>query len=710
MKTKTPLIMQVQQAECGLCCAAMVLNSYNHKKTIYELRNEFTIGRDGLSLSNLKKFLQKEKMDAKIYKASQEGIPYLTTPFIALWNHNHFVVVDRVYKNSFEVLDPGLGRKKLKKDEFFGSFSGYVLDAKPTDDFTEVESAHKNPWIQLLGNLKNKTALCIGIILFTFLAMLLQLMVPILTQRFIDSFTLGGRENGILLFLIAALAISSGFLIINLFRGMLLNLLNVFLSRSMTKSVFSHMLDLSYEFFDVRSPGDLLYRLNSILAVRELISNSIIPGIVTAGTALSIAIYLFYNSLTMGLLVVCLTVLNCFFLFATKNKVTDAVDNELLQQSKTQSVMTETLYSMIFVKMSSLEKLFFNQWESAFDKAVDSFYRRSTIQNVITSISSSFQMASPLIIMAYGFYLFIEGELTLGEVIAIQTISATLFSQVNSLFSSYTQLIMADSYLKRILDITLAKTEIREDEGLSQIDSIESIEFRDVAFRYSDYSEPSLMKASFTIQKGEKIGVVGKSGSGKSTLAKLLTGLYTNTSGEILINGRTDMKINNRSIQQKIGIVPQDILLFNKSILQNITMGLDDFTVKDVEKAARMANIHDEILNMPMGYETVVSDMGLNISGGQRQRIMLARALVRNPEFLILDEATSSLDNHNERIISAYLKEMKCTTVVVAHRLQTIIDADQIIVMNQGQIAGMGTHDELIAENRVYQELYYAKG
>ncbi|WP_216700801.1 peptidase domain-containing ABC transporter [Priestia filamentosa] len=710
MKNKTPLIMQTQQSECGLCCVAMVLNKYGNKKSIYELRNELTIGRDGLSLSILKNLLQRERMEAKIYKAKLEGIPHLQTPFIALWNNNHFVVVDRVRKNSFDILDPSIGRIRLKEEEFMKSFSGHVLNTQPAKNFEKKESSYRNPWFQLLANLNNKKMLCAGIIFFTFLSMLFQLLIPIMTQRFIDGFSIEGQLNTLSLFVTLALGFSISFLAINYCRGLMLNYLNVFLSKSITKGVFSHLLNLSFKFYDVRSPGDLLYRLNSVIAIRELISNSIIPGVVTMGTVFSIGIYLFYQSVTMGILVTVLVCINCMFLFLTRKKVSHAVDKELVHQSKSQSVMTETLYSMIFIKMSNMEKTFLKHWEKTFNKAVAAFHNRSNVQNAINSMSSSFQMLSPLLIMAYGFFLFMNGKLSLGEVIAIQTISATLFSQVNSLFSSYSQLIMADSYLKRILDITLANVDEKDElELLNEGVKIKKIQFKNVEFQYSDYSAPILSEISFEVIKGQKVGIVGKSGSGKSTLAKLLTGLYTNTNGEICINDIPNLKMNNRTLQKRIGIVPQDILLFNKSILENITMGVGDYSLEEVQRVAKIANIHEEIEKMPMGYHTVVSDMGMNLSGGQRQRITLARALIRKPEVLILDEATSSLDNSNERIISNYLKSLRCTTVVIAHRLSTIIDADKIIVLDKGKIIDIGTHYELIERSKFYRELYYTE-
>lgn len=702
--------MQMQQSECGLCCMAMVLGKYKKKKSIYELRNEFTIGRDGLNLSILKRYMQKEQMDSKIYYATMEGLQYLTTPFIALWQNSHFVVVDRIHKGKFSVLDPGIGRIQLKSNEFVEGFSGYVLDAIPNKSFQKENSNHKNPWRQLLLNLRSRKVLCLGIIMMTFLTMLSQLLIPIITQHFIDGISIAGNMSYISQFIWITLAVSLLFLIISLFREVMMNRMNVFLSKIITKDVFSHLLKLPYKFYDVRSPGDLLYRLNSIVAIRELISNSIIPGIVTLGTAFAIAIYLFFKSVTMGSMVMVMVLINFTFLFFTRRKVSNAVDNELIQQSKNQSTMAEILYSIIFIKMSNSEKNFLKQWEETFDNAIAAFLKRSDVQAIINSISSAFQMLAPLLIMAYGFFLLLHNQLTLGEVIAIQSVSSTLFSHMNNLFSSYTQLITTDSYLKRILDITLAKKEEKDTATLlGSNDEIEKIELQNIEFQYSDFSEPVLNDISFQIKKGQKIGIVGESGSGKSTLAKLLTGLYQNTAGEIVVNESNQIKINNILLQKKIAIVPQDILLFNKSIYDNITMGNQDYTMDEVHNVAKMANIHQEIESMPMGYDTMVSDMGLNLSGGQRQRITLARSLIRKPDMLILDEATSSLDNRNEHIISEYLEELKCTTIVIAHRMSTIKGANKIIVLDQGEVVDSGTHDQLIDQCKFYRELYNIK-
>ncbi|WP_422118147.1 peptidase domain-containing ABC transporter (plasmid) [Bacillus thuringiensis] len=706
---KIPVVLQLQQTECGLCCSNMILNYYGSRETIFNLRNEFEVGRDGLSLSQLKQLFLKKGFISKIYKADISGLKKLQLPAIIYWENKHFVVLEEISDKKIKIIDPAEGKRKLTTEEFLNSFSHLVLEVVPSNDFKPQFSEEVKPWEGIKQLVISKLSLTIFIILTTITVLLLNLIIPYLTQKIIDGALLGSVFNDFSRIIFSLLLISILHLTLSITRGSLIIKLNIFLSEKLMGNTFRHLLRLPFKFFDLRSPGDLLYRLNSLIGVRDLISSSLIPGIVDLGMMFVILIYLSSKSYTITLISLGLLFFNFLILSLSRAKVAAAVDNELVEQSKSQAILTEILFSSLFIKIAGLENKFFSKWEFSYKKSLEKFKYRSQLQNIINSLSGNFQLIAPVIILVTGIILYQNNTLTLGEIVAIQTITTMLFNQSSSVFSAYTQLILTSSYLRRVSDITGTKIESSKNL-IKNFEVNGNIELEDVYFSYTNMSNDIIKNINLSINSGEKIAIVGKSGSGKSTLAKIIVGLYKHTKGNIYIDGLNINSIDQSVLHKQIGIVPQDIMLFNKSIFENITMGNEKFTLEDVQEAARLAMIDKEIENMPMQYNTVISDMGLNLSGGQRQRISLARALINKPRILILDEATSSLDQENEFNIMEYFKKVKCTVIIIAHRLSTIIDADKIYVIDDGNIIETGTHHELMNQGGFYYHLYNKKG
>ena len=318
------------------------------------------------------------------------------------------------------------------------------------------------------------------------------------------------------------------------------------------------------------------------------------------------------------------------------------------------------------------------------------------------------QTINPFLLLTFGIYEYFKGNLSLGSVIAFYSLAITFFSSGVSLFQTWNNFLLSTAYLERLKDITDAEIE-QNPETAKSLNISGDIRLKDVSFSYTNESEPVIKDINLHIKSGQKVAIVGASGSGKTTLSKILLGLYEPTKGNIYYDNINFNELNKQEIRKQLGVVPQDISLFNKSIYENIKMNKPDVTLEDVKKAAQIAQIADEIEAMPMGYYTLVSDMGLNLSGGQRQRIALARAILNNPQIIILDEATSSLDSVNEKKVSNYFKDIGCTRIVIAHRLSTIIDSDVIYVMDKGKIIESGTHKELMILNGSYANLYRAR-
>jgi ABC-type bacteriocin/lantibiotic exporter with double-glycine peptidase domain len=330
------------------------------------------------------------------------------------------------------------------------------------------------------------------------------------------------------------------------------------------------------------------------------------------------------------------------------------------------------------------------------------------ILNVYNTIISVFQTVGPFCILLLGIKLCVSGNITIGGVIASYSLATTFITTSVSLFNMLNNFNLASSYLERINDITEAKEEIIP-KNPTKINITGDIEFRNVSFSYSNTSDYVIKNLSFKIEKGKKTAIVGTSGSGKSTLIKLILGLYEPTEGEIFYDGVNLKNIDKSELRKQIGVVPQDMSLFNKSILDNIVLKNKTLDMDNVKSATDIAQISKEINDMPMKYNTLISDMGMNLSGGQRQRIVLARAVVNNPKLILLDEATSSLDTINEKKVSQYFKNNGSTCVVVAHRMSTITNSDKILVLDNGFLAESGTHKELLSQNGIYTKLHNSK-
>ncbi|CZE13484.1 lantibiotic export protein [Streptococcus pneumoniae] len=320
------------------------------------------------------------------------------------------------------------------------------------------------------------------------------------------------------------------------------------------------------------------------------------------------------------------------------------------------------------------------------------------------SATNVFQLFAPIIILIFGLDNVLNGKILLGEVVAFQTMASILFSSEISIFNAYTQYILAAGYLNRVNDIWLENEENVEN-GLKKCSLEGRIDIKDLSFSYSKDSAPVIENLNLTIEPGQRIALVGQSGSGKSTLSKILSGLYKIDTGKVLFDGVNINQIDKKILSQNLGVVPQDSFLLNRSILDNITLK-NEVTSQKIEEVCKAVQIYDEIMAMPMKFNTIISEMGSNISGGQRQRIALARALINNPSIVILDEATSALDTINEERITKYIQSQGCTQIIIAHRLSTIKDADIIFVMKGGKIVESGNHKYLMDLGGEYYSLY----
>ncbi|TXK90331.1 peptidase domain-containing ABC transporter, partial [Parageobacillus sp. SY1] len=350
------------------------------------------------------------------------------------------------------------------------------------------------------------------------------------------------------------------------------------------------------------------------------------------------------------------------------------------------------------------EKKVFDQWHSLFHNQLKVSQKQNFLSSSLETFSSGIQFITPLLLLWIGSYFVLQGKVTLGEVLGFTSLATSLMIPIASIGTTYSQFLLLGSYIQRLQDVVDSKTE--KTDGLELENLSGKIELKNVSFKYDKFGKEILSSINLSINAGEKIAIVGQSGSGKSTLAKLILGLYSPTEGSITFDGKTIDELDLHHLRSQIGAVLQETRLFHGSILENIRLLNDQVPFEKVIEACKLADIHEEIIKQPMGYYTMISEGGSNFSGGQRQRLLLARALVNEPKILILDEATSALDNLSEIRVQQNLRRLNCTQIIIAHRLTTIVDADRIIVLKDGEIVEIGNHQELLKNKGFYYKLY----
>lgn len=706
-RRSVPFIEQMQQTECGICCIAMLMRYYKSDEKITTIRKTLEAGRDGLRLSYLSKYMQEKGFVTKMYRAHYSYLGDLPLPAIIFWNNEHYVILEKCRKNNIVIVDPAFGRRKISKETLMECYSNVVMTVQPTEKF--VPTKEKNDiWGNVLEHLKKRKMLLAKIIVYSLIVYGLQMGVPIIIQQMIDTISAGQSVESAGKYFILSISIVGVLGIINYIRSKRVLRLQIETDGFLSKGTFSKLLRLPYKYFEGRSSGDILFRLNSLNTIRDLLSEQCVQTVMQAGMLVFIVGYMMQKSILITVISMVTFIALGIFIMAIKPFITEVNYIDMMENTKLQTVQVETIYSIFAIKVAAMENTVKQNWLKAYERCLKAYEKKCNVINIYTTAITLIETVVPVILLGIGIFSSMNGGITIGETIAIYSLAGSFFATGVSLYNSYNDFITASAYMERIHDIIDSEDEANPEDPI-EIKISGKVSIKNLSFAYTKYSENVLEDINLDIEEGEKIAIVGASGSGKSTLGKIILGLYEPTKGDILYDGVSIRNMNKRQLRKQIGVVPQDMTLFNKSILENIRMNQEDIRLEEVERAAEIAKIKEEIESMPMKYHTMVSDMGMNLSGGQRQRIALARAVVQDRDLIILDEATSALDYENERKISDFMASKKCTRIIIAHRLSTIMDADKIIVLDRGKIAEIGTHEDLLGRGGKYASLYNVK-
>lgn len=700
MKKITPC-MQLTVSECGICCVMMISKYYGYDNSMKFFQELIPANRGGISLFEMEQILNSLNFDTEVKKTTDISLLKDKVPIIVHTKKNHFAIVEKITDKKIRIIDPSVGRRTIDTKDFFQEFSGYLIISKPNDFFTKKVKSN-DEFRHFRTILAKQKILLLTVVLISIISYIMTLTVPFLMQQFIDNTQNLNITNPVLtpIFLIGLAVL---FLGISYLKSILVIELANRYDKELMAYTMKHLLKVKYDFFVERGVGDLTYRLNLIPQIRQILSNGLIQGVIDLGAVMLLIIYILNISVVAGLMCMIILIIMGGFIFVLNKKISEINQREMETNTRMNNIIIEIIYNIFSVKSMGLEKMMISEFNQVHINQIKNTKKREVLLGANSSFLGTIRMILPFLIFV--FLLSNWGQsYSLGILISIYTLVGFLFGNGISLFENLTSISLVKNMLIRVNDILEEQPE--SFNGEITIDSINKIEMQNASYYYDKRKNYGIEDISLSAKSGDTVAIVGKSGCGKSTISKVISGLAKCENGVIKINDYSIDEIDISSYKQRIGIVPQDISLFNKSILENIRMNDSIITEERVIEALKLSEIFDDISIMPLGIHTVISDMGNNFSGGQRQRLAIARALVRKPDVLIMDEATSNLDSVIEKRIYKNLKDKGFIKIIIAHRISTIEDADEILLIDNGKLKAKGTSSDLYEKENLYRALY----
>lgn len=712
IREKTPTVLQMEAVECGAAALGIILAYHGRFVPPEELRVACGVSRDGSKANNILKAARSYGLEAKGFRCEPENLKNFAFPYIVHWNFNHFLVVEGTSPQRVYLNDPASGPRVVSHEEFDQSFTGVVLTFSPEENFV---AGGTKP--SLLRSLKPRLSGAWGALFYILLVSLSLivpgLLIPVFSRVFVDYILVQGREQWIVPLLLGmglTAVLRATFLWVQ--QEKLLRL-ETKLDVAGSSKLFWHILQLPIEFFNQRSAGDLNSRIGMNVRVAQLLSSELSTTFLNLLLVGFYAVLMVQYSFWLTLVTVILASLNLLVLRLVARRRVD-INNRLIQErSQMLSAAFSGLQSIETIKANGQESDFFARWAGRQAKAITSMQDLGKATQFISVVPGFLSALSSAAILGLGGWLILNDQLTVGMLVAFQSLAASFLTPVNQLMNMGGQLQEVEGTMQRLEDIFSYPPDptIRFGEATPSLERWPlgklsgHIELQNITFGYSRLAPPLIENLSLTIEPGRRIALVGASGSGKSTIARLLNGLYQPWNGEILLDGTPRHRVPRVLLNSSLAAVNQEIFLFEDTIRNNLTAWDQSVSDEELVAAAKDAHIHEMVAALPKGYSTAVSEGGKNFSGGQRQRMEIARALATNPSILILDEATSALDPITEQVINDNLLKRGCTCLIVAHRLSTIRDCDEIIVMENGRIVERGTHNQLWRQRGAYASL-----
>jgi ATP-binding cassette subfamily B protein RaxB len=684
---RLPVILQTEAAECGLACIAMVSSYWGHKIDLSSMRQRFCISLKGATLKGLMAIAHGLNLQPRALKLDMEHLSQLRLPAVLHWDMNHFVVLKGITSTHGYIHDPGIGERRLALEEVAKHFTGIALELMPTSEFLPKNERRHFTLLSLMGRVVGLRRSLAQVLLLGLALQVCALIAPFYLQWVVDEALLASDHEmmtvlgcGFLLLILLQTTISA-------VRSWVTTILSTNLNFQWLGNAFTHLMKLPLPYFENRHTGDIVSRFNSIQAIQKSITLHFVEGVIDGVLVLGTLVLMCLYSLKLAAVACCAVGLYASLRVMIFSPLKEATSEQIIHSAKQQTHFLESVRGIQSVRLFGCNDERRASWLNILADQFNSELRIAKLGLSYQAANSILFGMERIIVIWMGALAVMDARFSIGMLFAFISYKDQFSQRTIGLIDKLFEFKMLHLHGERVADIVLTQTEqikyINEADTLS---IMPSIELRQLSFRYSD-GEPHIIKElDLKIAPGECVALTGASGSGKTTLMKLVLGLLEPTNGEILVGGVNLANLGLSNYRQIIGTVMQDDILFAGSISDNISFFSTNPDQEKVVQCARLACIDAEIMSMPMNYNTLIGDIGTGLSGGQKQRILLARALYKNPQILVLDEATSHLDIWNEQAVNAAIQELKLTRIIVAHRPETIGMAERVVVLHEGKI------------------------
>ena len=702
---KVPMVMQMEAVECGAASLTMILAYYGKWLPLEQVRADCGVSRDGSSAKSILRAARNYGLEAKGFRKEPEALEG-TQPAIIHWNFEHFVVFRGFDKKGNAYLnDPGSGPVKWPMEEFRKHFTGICLTFKPTEHFKK-EGEQTSILSYIRKNLSGAGEAFWLTFTFALMTAFITLLTPLFTRIFLDEILSGKNADWAMWFFMAMGALAAYQFFVVLLQTRYSKRIAGHLALKGNREYLYHLLRLPMSFFSMRHVGDLQQRMHLNEQITHSLVDVLAPQVINIGLLLLYLVLMFSYSTWLTLIGIVAAAVNLGFVKYFSKVRINLIRSMEHSEGKYFSATISCIDNMESIKAAGAEMGFFKYWSGLW---THKFNMNANADKQQTQMALLPVLANGLVNMAVlvlGAYLILQGNLTVGMLMAFQGFMGSFLQPVNAIVNASQTIVEMRSQMERVEDVMKYPEDHRDNEGEVVQGKLGGLlELKHVTFGYSPLQPPLIEDFNLRIEPGHSVAFVGSSGCGKSTLAKLISGLYKPWSGEILFDDRPIESISNEELTNSVAVIDQNVVLFDDTVAQNIRMwdpSIEDFTMMI---ACNDAQIRADIVSRPEGFGTKIVKGGQNFSGGQRQRIEMATALAKEPAILIMDEATSALDPKTEDEVMRRIRRMGPTQIIVAHRLSTIRDCDEIIVMDQGKILQRGRHEELIEQEGMYRDL-----
>lgn len=689
LRKKTPVVLQSEAAECGIACLAMVCGFYGLDIDLFNFRSRYGSPSQGVTLLTLSKTAENIGLKNRALSLDLNEIKQLKLPAILHWGMNHYVVLTKVHKSSFVIHDPAFGKRTISLQEMSNHFTGVALELWPNQNFQQEKAKSRLRLMDLLKNIVGLKSVLLKIFSFSIIIEAITLLMPIGTQLVTDHVIIARDQSLLAIICIGLISCTLFSTFIGMLRAWTSLTLNTLTNIQWKTTLFDHLTSLPLSFFEKRHLGDIQSRFSSLDTIRSTFTSSIVGGIIDSIMTIGLLIMLSLYGGWLALVVVGFTLCYVIMRLATYRFYRQVSEEQVIKGARSSSHFMESLYGISTIKALNLKERRSKHWLNINIEACNAGIKQSRFDMLYSGVNSFISSLDQVAILWLGAVMVLENNMTLGMFMAFNAYRGQFSQRAANLINLFMQLRMLSLHNERISEIVFSEPEkempsrrvFEENVGVK-------LEVRNLSYQYDPFSQPIFKNLNIIAEPGESVAIIGPSGIGKTTLLKVMCGLLTPTTGEVLVDNLDITKIGLNNYRQSAVCVLQEDRLFSGSISDNIC-GFEDSSDQEFMIAcAKRCNIHDEIMKMPMGYETIIGELGLGISGGQKQRLLIARALYRKPSILFMDEATSHLDLRNESYINQSISDLSITRIIVAHRPSTIASADRVIdLSSQGSSA-----------------------